>query len=247
MLSQAPLHLLRERPFQGRKRRIAALPPDGRLDQHRKRVPQLSEERVDVRLTGSGIVSVQQGVVRCETKRLPFCLAGLAFAQDDFAEKRKKAGEVALGPRLTPGDLAPRCGLRASLHEIGRDGRRMDVKPPHLCEIAPLPILQFPRLLLRLAQQIADLRRGEHLVREHFKCRELLGAALRRAERHHGLLVPAQNADRVRDGGSAGETLFERAVSEHHVSRPACIRPYPSYTAGARSGLRSRLSPVRPV
>ena len=163
-------------------------------------------------------------------------LADAAHHGQHLAERRQQRLEVGVLLGLAPDHLAGRAGAGARLDQVGRQRAFVDPEPPHLAQVGGAPAIESLGPLLRPRQQLGHVGGRDHAVGDHAQGRELVGAVLAGARRHHGRAVPVQDRAGAIDGAQPREAAFELGigiVGDHGASlgltlvRPATVsRPF---------------------
>ncbi len=241
LLAQPALRLDRERPVERRAARQPLLAFDARGPADRAGKQRSSANScVDARRTATRLELVEQRVIERGAERRGLGLADAAHDVQHFGEGRQQRLEVGVLLGRTPGQFAgrrrracaPRPGRPAARFRAPRTGASRAGWPAASGSSAALP-------LLRPRQQVGHVGRGDHLVGDDAQGRELVGAILAGAVRHHGRAVPVQDRprrDRRRSAARSG------ARARHRDRWRSCASLcWPS------CGRRSRAGPVLPV
>ena len=197
---------------------------------------QLAEQRVDARRAAARLELVEQRVVERGAERGGLGLADAAHHGQHLAERRQQRLEVGVLLGLAPDHLAGRAGAGARLDQVGRQRAFVDPEPAHLAQVGGAPAIQSLGPLLRPRQQLGHVGGRDHAVGDHAQGRELIGAVLAGARRHHGRAVPVQDRAGAVDGAQPREAALELGigiVGDHGASlgltlvRPATVsRPF---------------------
>ncbi len=197
------------------RRRLGGLPVEDAPDQLRQEAGQTGKQGVDPLGAGAGVMLVQHGVVGRQAHGRRLGLAALADTAQHLRQAGQQLGEVAFRPRAAPRHLAGRDRLAGCLDQVAGDGGGVAVGAPHLPQVGRLPCVQ-PARALRLGQPVGHAGFGLQLVGQHGQGGGLLGPPVAGTVGHHGLAVPAQDAQGVADGGDAGETAFQLPIGGCH-------------------------------
>ena len=197
---------------------------------------QLAEQLVDARRAAARLELVEQRVVERGAERGGLGLADAAHHGQHLAERRQQRLEVGVLLGLAPDHLAGRAGAGARLDQVGRQRAFVDPEPPHLAQVGGAPAIEALGPLLRPRQQLGHVGGRDHAVGDHAQGRELVGAVLAGARRHHGRAVPVQDRAGAIDRAQPREAAFELGigiVGDHGASlgltlvRPATVsRPF---------------------
>ncbi len=200
-----------------RRRRFPGLAIENGGQELRQEGGVIVEDGVDIRRAIARLVFIHQGFVGRQAELLGFRLRHLAHQADDRLEMRLHQREIGLGAGLAPDALAGGRSLAQRLHEIGAQGRGMDMGALHLMEIGALPGIEAGGLLGRRGQEVAGLGLHQQLVRDHAQGRQLLAAGAVPAFRHHRRHVPVEHARGIAQGRPAAEALLQILVGPHRI------------------------------
>ncbi len=177
-----------------------------RCDQVGQFAGKFSENRVDIRLPGAGVILVQQRVIGGKAKGFGLGRRDLARQGQDGFQFRQQPREITVLARGAPGHFTARRRAGRRFHQIGGHGGGMGVLAAHFMQVGARHRI-FWRLGAR--QHFGHVRRGHEFVRQDGEGGDAFGPAVAGARGHHGVLVPAQNAQRVADLPHAGKTAAQ--------------------------------------
>ncbi len=225
LLAQPALRLDGERAFERQRIGLALLAFEHAAQQVGQEAAQLVEQNVDARGASARLELVEQRVVERGAQRRGLGLTDAAHDVQHFGERRQQRLEVGVLLGRAPGQLAGRTGARARLDEVGRQGALMHPGTAHLAQVGGLPGIERGPALLRACEKIGHLGRGDDLVGDDAQGRELVGAILAGAVRHHGRTIPVQDRRGAADGAQPREAALQLGIGivGDHVDLPAPV------------------------
>ena len=202
--------------------RVVHLPLSQLRDQLDERRLEFPEKRPHLRGRRLRLIVVEEDVVALRGP-VRDAVDVLELQLDDPLERRQERREVRLGLRLHPD--RPRLGGSAGHGSAQRRGHVdcLLVVAAREADQRGIVGVRVERLLERpqLVEEPAHRGIREPLVREPLQRRHLVGAMAGAGSRHHGLLVPreeARNLGEVRDLGQPLLQLLERVRHRRHPS-----------------------------
>ena len=201
---------------QRRRWRPACLNGKCLVEKARQECREIIEQRVDGGRAPARLVIVQQGVVVGKAELLALGTGDLALKPQDFREIRQEARKIAFCARLPPAHLAGRNRLAGRGDKICRQGRLDRVDAADLAQVRAFPCAKV-RLVLGGIQPIRDARLDHHAMPKHAQQRHAFGAGANSTLRHHGIAIPLQDADGVRERGGATEMGGEVTIGRHVI------------------------------
>jgi hypothetical protein len=91
----------------------------------------------------------------------------------------------------------------------------VDPLTAHLAQIGGLPLVETGGIGFGLVEQIGERGVGQQIVADDAQGRQLLGAGLGAARRHHRRHVPMQHRGRVAEDGETAVFLLKVAIGSH--------------------------------
>jgi hypothetical protein len=212
---QSLLPFARERPFQGQDRRQRALARQHGIQEAGQEIGEVREDGVDARRGAARLVLVEQRVVERAAEAVRLGGGGLAGEIQHLGQGRLHGGEIGRRPRLAPDHLAALAGLGERLHQVALQRGGMQPAPLHLLQVRPGPGVETLGLGRGPIEEFVQGGIGQDLVADHAQGRQLLGACLGAAGRHHRRHVPGEHPLRLLKGMQALEFPGQFFVSGH--------------------------------